>query len=84
VTKMNYRHRWVLVLALGLFAIALGFFITVYAIIVVERGPFPATSSSYLISAWFLVGMGMGYVVCSFVIRDLEKKLDLQNAKEAH
>ena len=75
VTKKNHKPRWGLVVALGLFSIVLAVFLIVYAIIVIERGPFPANSSLYLINGFFFIGLGMGYLVCAYVIKNLEKKI---------
>jgi predicted ATP-grasp superfamily ATP-dependent carboligase len=61
--------------ALGLFSIVFGIFLIIYAITVIERGPFPANSESYLINGFSFIGLGMGYVVCAHIIRSLMKKL---------
>jgi len=75
VTEKDHKPRWGLVLAAGLFSIAFGVFIIVYAITVIQRGPFPADSSVYLINGFFLIGLGMGYLACARVIKNLEKKI---------
>jgi hypothetical protein len=75
MTEKNHKPRWGLVVILGLFSIALAVFIIVYAITVIERSPFPANSELYLINGFFFIGLGMGYLVCANVIKNLEKKI---------
>ena len=69
------KSHWRLVVALGIFSIAVGAFANAYAILVVQRGPFPATGIGYLIQGFFFIGMGMGYIICAVAIKDLEKKI---------
>ena len=73
--ERKHKPRWGLIVGLGIFAIAVGVFINAYAIVVVENGPFPATSGGHLISGFFFVGLGSGYVVCGTAVRQLEKKI---------
>lgn len=80
--EQKYKIRWSLVLALGLIAVAIGFLINIYAIAIVQKGPFPAISGSYQISGFFFIGLGMGYLVLTPLvkyqyekIRKLEKEL---------
>ncbi len=68
--------RWGLVLALGIIAVAIGIFINAYAIIVVQSGPFPAQSGGFQISGFFFIGLGMGYIFCVPIIRNLEMKIE--------
>ncbi|MFB0559951.1 MAG: hypothetical protein ACETWM_01780 [Candidatus Lokiarchaeia archaeon] len=75
MTEKNHKSRWRSVVASGLFFIALGVFLIVYAITVIERGRFPADSVLYLINGFSFIGLGMGYLVCAHIIRDLEEKI---------
>jgi hypothetical protein len=74
MTEKEHKSRWGLVVALGVFAIAVGAFINAYAIIVVQSGPFPVTSGGYQITGFFFIGIGMGYLICTPMIKELEKK----------
>jgi len=71
----KHKTRWVLVLILGTIAVAIGVFLNAYAIFVVPSSPFPATGGRYIISGFFFVGLGMGYMVCTPFIRQLETKI---------
>lgn len=73
--EQKHKIRWGLVLALGIIAVSIGFFINVYAIAIVQSGPFPATSGSYQISGFFFIGLGMGYLVLTPLIKYQEKKI---------
>ena len=73
--EKNHKPRWGTVLALGLFSIAFAVIIFVYAITVVESGPFPAKSEGFLLPGFFFVGIGMGYLFVTPMIKMLEKKI---------
>ena len=73
--EKSHKPRWGLVLALGLFSIAFAVIIFVYAIAVVESGPFPAKSGGFLLPGFFFVGIGMGYLFLTPAISMLEKKI---------
>lgn len=77
MTKKNHKSRrsLVVVVASGLFPIVVGSLLIVYAITVVERGPFPDNSVGYIISGFFFIGLGMGYLACAPMIKDLEKTI---------
>jgi hypothetical protein len=64
-----------LVLVLGIIAVAIGVLINVYAIVVVQSGPFPAKSGGFQISGFFFIGLGMGYMFSTPLIRILEEKI---------
>ena len=82
--ERKHKPRWGLIVGLGIFAIAVGVFINAYAIVVVEKGPFPATSGGFQIGGFFFVGLGMGYVVCAITVRHLEKKIRILEDKLEH
>ena len=73
--EKKHKMRWGLVLILGIIAVAIGVFLNAYAIFVVPSGPFPATGGRYTIPAFFFIGLGMGYMVCTPFIRQLETKI---------
>ena len=75
MAERKHKPRWGLVAVLGIFAIAVGVFINAYAIIVVQSGPFPVKSGGYQITGFFFIGLGMGYLVCTVMIKALEKKI---------
>ena len=75
LSNQKHKMRWGLVLALGIIAVAIGIFINTYAIIVVQSGPFPAQSGGFQISGLFFIGLGMGYIFCVPIIRNLEMKI---------
>jgi len=75
VPEKKHKMRWGLVLILGIIAVAIGVFLNAYAIFVVPSSPFPATGGRYQIPGFFLVGIGMGYMVCTPFIRQLETKI---------
>ena len=81
--EKNHKLRWGLVLALGLFSIAFALVIFVYAIAVVESGPFPAKSGGFLLPGFFFVGIGMGYLVLTPMVTMLEKRIS-RLEKELH
>ncbi len=71
----NHKTRWGLVLMLGIIAVAIGVFLNAYAIFVVPSSPFPATGGRYITPGFFFVGMGMGYIVLTPFIWQLETKI---------
>ena len=73
--EKNHKPRWGLVLALGLFSISFALIIFVYAIAVVESGPFPAKSGGFLLPGFFFVGIGMGYLFLPPMVKMLENKI---------
>ena len=73
--NLLHKKQWILVLALGVFLIVFGTFIIAYSIIVVEHGLFQATAVGFSIPGYFFIGLGMGYIICSGIIRNLEKKI---------
>jgi hypothetical protein len=75
VPEKKHKMRWGLVLILGIIAVAIGVFLNAYAIFVVPSSPFPATGGRYTIPGFFLVGIGMGYMVLTPFIRQLETKI---------
>ena len=81
--EKNHKPRWGLVLALGLFSISFALIIFVYAIAVVESGPFPAKSGGFLLPGFFFVGIGMGYLVLTPMVTMLEKRIS-RSEKELH
>jgi hypothetical protein len=75
VPEKKHKMRWGLVLILGIIAVAIGVFLNAYAIFVVPSSPFPATGGRYIIPGFFFIGLGMGYMVCTPFIRQLETKI---------
>ena len=75
MSDKKHKMRWGLVFILGIIAAAIGVFLNAYAIFVVPSSPFPATGERYIIPGFFFVGMGMGYMVCTPFIRQLETKI---------
>ena len=73
--EKTHKPRWGLVLGLGLFSVVFAVIIFVYAITVVESGPFPAKSGGFLLPGFFFVGIGMGYLFLTPAIRMLENKI---------
>ena len=73
--EKKHKMRWGLVLILGIIAVAIGVFLNAYAIFVVPSSPFPATGGRYTIPGFFLIGLGMGYIVLTPFIRQLETKI---------
>ena len=73
--EKKHKMRWGLVLILGIIAVAIGVFLNAYAIFVVPSSPFPATGGRYIIPGFFFIGLGMGYMVCTPFIRQLETKI---------
>jgi hypothetical protein len=71
----KHKMRWGLVLILGIIAVAIGIILNLYAIVVVPSGPFPATGGRYQISGFFFIGIGMGYMIVTPLIRQLETKI---------
>jgi hypothetical protein len=71
----KHKARWGLVLILGIILVAIGVFFNVYAIVVVPSSPFPAAGGRYTIPGFFFIGFGMGYMVCTPLIRQLETKI---------
>jgi hypothetical protein len=71
----KHKMRWGLILILGIIAVVIGVFLNVYAIVVVPSSPFPATGGRYIIPGFFFIGLGMGYMVCTPFIRQLETKI---------
>ena len=71
----KHKMRWGLVLILGIISVAIGVFLNAYAIFVVPSSPFPATGGRYIIPGFFFIGLGMGYMVCTPFIRQLETKI---------
>lgn len=69
------KMRWVLVLLLGIIAVAIGVFINAYAIVVVQSGPFPAKSGGFQIAGFFVIGVGMGYMALTPLIKIQEEKI---------
>jgi hypothetical protein len=70
-----HKKQWILTLGLGIFGIAFGSLLIAYSITVVQNGPFPDSAITFSTPGYFFIGFGMGYVVCSSVIRSLEKKI---------
>ena len=75
MAQKNHKMRWRLILACGLFAIGFGISALVYGVVVIAHGPFPALSSGYFISGFFIIGLGMGYLVLTPIVRNLEKNI---------
>jgi hypothetical protein len=73
--EKKHKMRWGLVLILGIIAVAIGVFLNAYAIFVVPSSSFPATGGRYTIPGFFLIGLGMGYMVLTPFIRQLETKI---------
>jgi uncharacterized membrane protein len=69
------RMQWILVLILGIIAVAVGVFLNFYAIVVVESSPFPAKACGFQISGFFFIGLGLGYMILTPFIRQLETKI---------
>jgi uncharacterized membrane protein HdeD (DUF308 family) len=59
MTKLLNNRKWIVVLVLGLILIIIGLLVIAYDII----------------GASFLLGFGMGYVICSSIIRELEGRI---------
>lgn len=77
-----YKHAWVFFFVIGLFAMALGVSVIVYATVVVANGSFPVKSDSYLISGYSALFFGLGVLISSIVIRDLQLRLQRNNEKK--
>jgi hypothetical protein len=75
VPEKKHKMRWGIVLILGIIAVAIGVSLNAYAIFVVPSSPFPATGGRYTIPGFFLIGFGMGYMVLTPFIRQLETKI---------
>ena len=71
----KHKMRWGLVLILGIISVAIGVFLNAYGIFVVPSSPFPSTGGRYTIPGFFLIGLGMGYIVLTPFIRQLETKI---------
>ena len=74
--------RWGLVLALGILAVAIGVILNAYAIVVVQSGPFPAQGSGYQIQGFFFIGLGMGYLFVTPLIR--QQDMRIRKLEEEH
>jgi hypothetical protein len=75
VPDKKHKTRWSLVLILGIVAVAIGVSLNAYAIFVVPNSSFPAIGGRYQIPAFFFIGIGMGYMVLTPFIRQLETKI---------
>lgn len=75
MVERKHKAHWWLVAATGIVAIIIGTFLDAYAIIIVEKGPFPVTGTSFIIEGSLLWGFGTGYLICTIAIRSLEKKI---------
>lgn len=73
--EKKHKMRWGLVPILGTVAVAIGVFLNAYAMFVVPSSPFPATGGRYQIPGFFLIGLGMGYMILTPFIRQLETKI---------
>jgi hypothetical protein len=73
--EKKHKTRWGLILILGIIAVAIGVFLNAYAVVVVPSSHFPATGGRYQIPGFFLIGLGMGYIVLIPFIRHLEAKI---------
>ena len=75
MTEVNYKGRfWVLVLICGLIGLILGVFLTAYGLLVVANGRFPAQFSSFLTTAMFCLGYGIGCTSVTPLVKKLEQK----------
>jgi hypothetical protein len=74
VTKPFFRRNWFIILISGVILATIGFAMLVDAIVVLN-GPFNNNCYGYAIGGSFPFGMGIGYIICSGIIRQLEKKL---------
>ena len=75
VANTYYKMQWGLIPLGGLISIVIAVVFWVYAGIVVEHGPFPNTSSGFLVMGAIFFGAGLGWFMLTPAIRSLEKKI---------
>lgn len=73
--RLLYKKNWAIVLVLGSISVVIGLLLIAYSIMVVEKGPVPASGDTGMIAGSFALGLGMGYIICSYMINNLEKKI---------
>jgi hypothetical protein len=76
--KLIYKHAWFFFFAVGIFALVLGVIVVAYATVIVANGAFPGKSDSYLISGYSALFFGLGVLLPSIVLRELQFRLNLK------